>query len=144
MAMPFWQTKTLAEMNGAEWESLCDGCGKCCLHKLEDEDSGQIVFTRLACEQLDLASCRCRHYSERNHLVPNCLDLHQPGFSQFHWLPSTCAYRLLSEGQPLPIWHPLVTGNRYSTQAAGKTISRIAITASAEDDPEDYIIDWLT
>jgi len=142
--MPFWQTKTLAEMSHAEWEPLCDGCGKCCLHKLEDEDSGQIVFTRLACGQLDLASCRCRHYSERNRLVPDCLDLHHPGFRQFNWLPSTCAYRLLSEGQALPEWHPLVTGNRYSTQAAGKTVSRFAITAKAEDDPEDYIVDWLT
>ena len=93
---PFWQEKTLARMSRAEWESLCDGCGKCCLHKLEDEDSGEIFFTRLACRLLDIEACRCTRYRQRCAEVEGCLDL-RAGFTQFHWLPSTCAYRLLAD-----------------------------------------------
>lgn len=139
--MSFWKTKTLSEMTHEEWESLCDGCGKCCLHKLEDEDSGEIIFTRLACELLDLNNCRCQHYSHRTRLVPDCLDLHKQSFNQFHWLPNTCAYRLLNDGQALPNWHPLVTGKKDSTHTARMTVSHFALTAQQGDDPEDYIID---
>ncbi|GAB6139286.1 YcgN family cysteine cluster protein [Methylosoma difficile] len=141
--MSFWKTKTLGEMSTTEWESLCDNCGKCCLHKLEDEDTGKIAFTSLACELLDLASCRCTRYSERTALIPDCLDLQKPGFREFHWLPSTCAYRLLSEGKDLPDWHPLVTGKSDSTATAGMSVSGFAMTAEADDDPEDYVIDGL-
>jgi uncharacterized cysteine cluster protein YcgN (CxxCxxCC family) len=111
---------------------------------LEDEDTGELVFTSLACELLDLTNCRCTRYNERTRLIPDCLDLQNPSFSEFHWLPSTCAYRLLSEGKALPDWHPLITGNPNSTAAAGMTVSQFAMTAEADDDPEDYVLDWLS
>ncbi|MGZ8136688.1 MAG: YcgN family cysteine cluster protein [Methylococcaceae bacterium] len=141
--MSFWKTKKLNQMTTEEWESLCDNCGKCCLHKLEDEDTGEIALTSLACELLDISTCRCTRYSERTRLVPECLDLKNPDFVQYHWLPSTCAYRLLHENKELPAWHPLLAGNSYSVQQAGIAISSYAITASEADDPEDYIIEWL-
>ncbi|MGZ8190004.1 MAG: YcgN family cysteine cluster protein [Methylococcaceae bacterium] len=143
--MSFWKTKKLAEMTTEEWESLCDNCGKCCLHKLEDEDTGQIAFTSVACRLIDLKICRCTRYSERTRLVPECLDLKQYDFVEYHWLPSTCAYRLLNEGKELPQWHPLLTGTGQSTREAGITISSYAIKESdvGDDDLEDYILDWL-
>lgn len=143
--MSFWKTKKLAEMTTEEWESLCDNCGKCCLHKLEDEDTGQIAFTSVACRLIDLNTCRCTHYDERTRLVPECLDLKQHDFVEYHWLPSTCAYRLLNEGKELPQWHPLLTGERQSTGETGMSISSYAIKESDvdEDDLEDYILDWL-
>ncbi len=141
--MSFWKTKKLAEMTTEEWESLCDNCGKCCLHKLEDEDTGRIVFTRAACNLIDLNSCRCTRYSERTQLVPDCLNLKQQSFTEYHWLPSTCAYRLLNEGKALPSWHPLLTGNSKSVNNAGVSIRSYAIKESEVDDLEDHIIEWL-
>lgn len=141
--MTFWETKTLAQMSPAEWESLCDNCGKCCLHKLEDEDTGEIAVTRVACNLIDLESCRCTRYSERCSLVPECIDLRQHDFSEYNWLPSTCAYRLLSDGQPLPDWHPLLTGTRESVKEAGVSIAGYAIKAPQGTDLEDHIIEWL-
>ena len=138
----FWQEKTLAQMTATEWESLCDGCARCCLHKLEDEDTDEIFFTRIACRLLDIPSCRCTNYPQRCELVPGCLDL-QAGFTQFHWLPSTCAYRLLAEGKPLPPWHPLVCGEPRAVHEAGIGISAFAIAESPALDPEDYVIEWL-
>ena len=107
---PFWLTKTLSEMTPQEWESLCDGCGKCCLHKLEDEDSGEVVYTRVACELLDSKSGRCKDYDNRFARVSDCLDLRNLEESNYHWLPATCAYRLVSEGQDLYDWHYLKSG----------------------------------
>jgi uncharacterized cysteine cluster protein YcgN (CxxCxxCC family) len=143
--MDFWRTKTLVEMTTEEWESLCDNCGKCCLHKLEDEDTGHIAFTRVACRLLDLTTCRCTRYRDRTRLVPECIDLKQAGFVNYHWLPSTCAYRLLSEGKPLFAWHPLLTGNHQTIRQAGMTISRYALTETEvlNHDLEDHVIDWL-
>ncbi len=141
--MSFWKTKKLPEMTTEEWESLCDNCGKCCLHKLEDEDTGEIVFTNVACKLINLKTCRCTRYSERTRLVPECLNLKQDDFTQFHWLPSTCAYRLLNDGKELPKWHPLISGNFASVKKAGVSIRRYAIKESVGIDLEDHIIEWL-
>lgn len=141
--MRFWETKTLAEMTTEQWESLCDNCGQCCLHKLEDEDTGELAFTSVCCDLIDLDTCRCTRYSERCNLVPECLDLKQHDFAEYNWLPTTCAYRLLTDGKPLPEWHPLITGNSESVKQAGASISRYATKESQVDDLEDYIIEWL-
>ncbi len=114
--MNFWESKKLSEMTTTEWESICDGCGKCCLNKLEDEDSGEIFFTSVVCDLIDLESCQCTRYSERTTLVPECLDLKQHDFAEYNWLPTTCAYRLLIDGKPLPSWHPLVSKNKDSVK----------------------------
>jgi uncharacterized cysteine cluster protein YcgN (CxxCxxCC family) len=141
--MNFWKTKKLSEMTLEEWESLCDNCGKCCLHKLEDEDTGDIYFTRVACKLLDLDTCRCTDYAERTRLVPDCLDLKQHDFAEFNWLPATCAYRLLIDGQDLPSWHPLLSGSPDSVLEAGVSIRSFALKESGIDDLEDHIIEWL-
>lgn len=141
--MSFWKTKSLTEMTPTEWESLCDRCGKCCLHKLEDEDTGQVYFTRAACSLIDLKTCRCTRYAERLRLVPECLDLKQLDFGLFRWLPSTCAYRLLAEGRDLPGWHPLVSGRRQSVHTAGVSIRSYAVKADElGDDLAEHIIAW--
>lgn len=139
----FWETKTLAQMSTVEWESLCDNCGKCCLHKLEDEESGDLAFTRVACDLINLDTCRCSRYDERCTLVPDCLDLKQHDFAEYNWLPDTCAYRLLTDGKPLPDWHPLITGTQDSVRDSGNSVSDYAIKESEVDDMEDYIIGWL-
>jgi uncharacterized protein len=141
--MSFWQTKQLSEMTTEEWESLCDNCGKCCLHKLEDEDTGAIHFTSVVCNLIDLKTCRCTRYSERTRLVPECLDLKQHDFAEFNWLPTTCAYRLLADGKPLPSWHPLVSGRAGSVQETGVSIRSYAMKESEVNDLEDHIIEWL-
>ncbi|MGZ8224491.1 MAG: YcgN family cysteine cluster protein [Methylobacter sp.] len=141
--MSFWKTKKLHDMTAQEWESLCDGCGKCCLHKLEDEDTGKIFFTSVVCDLIDMKTCRCTRYSERTRLVPECLDLKQHDFAEFNWLPATCAYRLLSDGKELPVWHPLVSGSAESVKEAGVSISSYAMKESEIDDLEDHIIEWL-
>ncbi len=141
--MKFWETKTLEQMTTEEWESLCDNCGKCCLHKLEDEDTGELAFTSVCCDLIDLETCRCTRYSERCTLVPDCIDLKQHEFAEYRWLPATCAYRLLTDGEPLPDWHPLVSGNPESVRDAGVSITSYAIKESQVDDLEDHIIGWL-
>ena len=141
--MSFWKTKKLAEMTTEEWESLCDGCGKCCLHKLEDEDTGKIAYTNVACKLINLNTCRCTRYAERISLVAECLDLKQYDFTQYHWLPATCAYRLLNEGKELPLWHPLRSGRAASVKNAGVAISSYAIKASAAMNLEAHIMEWL-
>jgi uncharacterized cysteine cluster protein YcgN (CxxCxxCC family) len=140
----FWRDVPLAEMTTAEWEALCDGCGRCCLNKLEFEDTGEILYTRVACRMLDGATCRCRDYRNRRALVPDCVHL-SPGMlpGVVHWLPATCAYRLLHEGRPLEPWHPLVSGDPESVHRAGislrgRTVSEAEVS---EDDWEDYLID---
>ena len=138
----FWKEKTLTQMTASEWESLCDGCAKCCLHKLEDEDTGEILYTQVACRLLNLETCRCTQYAERSQLVPDCLDL-RADFTQFHWLPSTCAYRLLAEGGDLPDWHPLLSGGLALMRDAGLAVNAFAISEKPGQDPEDYVIEWL-
>lgn len=132
-------------MSQAEWESVCDGCGKCCLVKLEDEENGQVYYTDVACEQLDLDTCRCRNYSQRKQLVPTCICLTVDDLDDFHWLPRTCSYRLLHEGKGLPGWHPLITGNAESVHMAGisvrdKVVPESAVTAQ---ELEERVILWL-
>ncbi|NOR69351.1 MAG: YcgN family cysteine cluster protein [Methylomarinum sp.] len=141
--MNFWETKKLSEMTTKEWESICDGCGKCCLNKLEDEDTGEIFFTSVVCNLIDLDTCRCTRYLERTTLILECLDLKQHDFSEYNWLPSTCAYRLLTDGKELPSWHPLVSGDQESVKDAGVAISSFAMKESDVDDLEDHIIEWL-
>ncbi len=141
--MSFWQEKSLNEMTTEEWESLCDNCGKCCLHKLEDEDTGEILYTSVVCDLINLKSCRCTRYSERCTLVPDCLDLKQHDFSDFTWLPTTCAYKLLADGKELPAWHPLVSGSSETVNEAGVSISSYAMKESEIDQIEEHIIEWL-
>jgi len=141
--MSFWKTKKLGEMTTEEWESLCDRCGKCCLIKLEDEDTREIHFTSVVCKYIDLKTCRCTRYGERTRLVPQCLDLKQHDFAEFDWLPSTCAYRLLSDGEDLPAWHPLLTGNGKSVEKAGISIKSYAMKETEIDRPEEHVIRWL-
>ncbi|WP_455198987.1 YcgN family cysteine cluster protein [Kaarinaea lacus] len=142
-AVPFWELKSLDELTTDEWESLCDGCGKCCLHKLEDEDTGEVYVCNVACRLLDLASCRCRDYSRRKSLVPDCLVLTPERVDEFHWLPSTCAYRLLSEGKPLATWHPLVSGNSMSVHTAGISICGRVVSEDDAGDLHQHITDWV-
>lgn len=128
-------------MSHDEWESLCDGCGRCCLHKLEDEDDGRIYYTRAACSLLDIKSCRCKDYANREKLMPDCLQLSIDNAQYFDWLPETCAYRLLAEGEPLPEWHPLITGDPDSVIKAGISVRHIA---KADCNPEMLINDIIS
>jgi uncharacterized cysteine cluster protein YcgN (CxxCxxCC family) len=119
---PFWETKPLKDMSEAEWESLCDGCGKCCLIGLEDEDTGEIYLTDVACDLFDGAACRCSDYANRKTHVPDCVKLTPETIGDLHWLPKTCAYRLVHEGKPLRSWHPLVSGDPDSVHAANVSV----------------------
>lgn len=143
---PFWEEKRLDQMSDGEWESLCDGCGRCCLNKLAYEDSEEIDFTNIACRLLDDRSCRCRHYEQRKAHVPECVVLTRENVSDLGFMPETCAYRLLAEGQPLAWWHPLVSGNAESVHEAGISV-RGKVVSEADvmhHDWRDFIIDWVT
>lgn len=141
----FWQRKRLHEMTGGEWESLCDGCGRCCLHKLEDDEDGALYFTDLSCRHLDTEACRCSVYSERLERVPDCLDVRSLRTEQYHWLPSSCAYRRLHEGRPLAAWHPLVSGDPDSVHRAGVSVRDRVINEDQvpEEDWQERLIYWV-
>jgi uncharacterized cysteine cluster protein YcgN (CxxCxxCC family) len=120
--VPFWEHKTLDEMTRDEWESLCDGCGRCCLVKLEDEDTGEIHLTRLSCRLLDVGSCRCKNYPARHDHVPDCIAINPEKVRSLSWLPPTCAYRRIDEGKGLAWWHPLVSGRSDTVHEAGISV----------------------
>ena len=137
----FWQTKTLEEMTREEWESLCDGCGKCCLHKLEDVDSGELHFTDVACRMLDRDRCRCTDYANRAQQVPDCLALTPRTVTEVDWLPASCAYLRLARGQPLPDWHPLVSGDPRSVHRAGRSVRGWCICEEEAGDLWGHLVD---
>ncbi len=141
----WWNTKALDQLNAQEWEALCDGCAKCCLHKLEDEDSGEVFYTKVRCRHLDEQTCRCTDYANRSVLVPNCIQLQRGEVASLDWLPSTCAYRLRAHDQPLPAWHYLVSGDKMSVHEAGISIRGRAISDEYvhPDGYDEHIISWV-
>lgn len=141
---PFWKRKTLAELSRDEWESLCDGCGKCCLVKLQDPDTEEIAYTDVACKLLDGTTCRCTDYAHRKRRVPDCVVLTPAVVADLSWMPSTCAYRLVKEGRDLAWWHPLVSGDPDSVHAAGMSVRGRVISEALVTDAElaDHVVDW--
>lgn len=140
----FWETVPLSKMTSEEWEALCDGCGKCCLNKIEYEDTGDLDYTRIACRLLDGHSCRCTQYPIRRQFVPDCVQLTPKALPKIaYWMPSSCAYRLLYEGHPLPEWHPLLTGDPESVHEAGFSARGWTIPEYEvdEEDWEDYVVE---
>ena len=141
----WWNTKPLEALTGPEWESLCDGCAKCCLHKLEDADSGEVFYTKVRCRYLDENNCRCTDYARRSILVPSCIQLSADKLEELGWLPSTCAYRLRFENKPLPAWHPLVTGSSEALHEAGISIRGRSISDEYvhPDGFDEHIVHWV-
>nr|WP_086938149.1 YcgN family cysteine cluster protein [Thaumasiovibrio occultus] len=131
----FWESKDLTEMTDNEWESLCDGCGKCCLHKLMDDDTDEIYYTNVACSLLNSKTCSCSDYPNRFESGEECLKLTREAINDFIWLPETCSYRLLAEGKSLPTWHPLITGSKSAMHAAGESVRNKVVY-------EIDVIDW--
>lgn len=141
---PFWAVKALKDMSPAEWESVCDGCGKCCLEKIEDPDTGRIHFTSVACRLLNIATCRCNRYADRKRHVRNCEQLTPENVRAFTWLPSSCAYRLLAEGKDLPWWHHLVSGDRSLVHRVGASARGRAISPRRAGRLEQHVVQWPT
>jgi hypothetical protein len=140
--LPFWRTKTLKEMTREEWESLCDGCARCCLLKLENVDTGDVFYTDVACKLLDLQACRCTRYKERSKLVHDCVTLTPENLHELSWMPSTCAYRLVQEGKDLYDWHPLKSGDPDSVHKSGMSVRGRVIPEKGAPDLEDRIVEW--
>lgn len=141
-----WFNSTpLDELNVQQWEALCDGCAKCCLHKLEDADSGEVFYTKVRCRYLDEETCRCTDYANRSVQVPNCIHLRPENLEELAWLPSTCAYRLRFENKPLPAWHPLVSGSSEAMYSAGVAIRGRSISDEHvhPDGYEEHIVHWV-
>ena len=136
---PFWETKRLEQMTVPQWESLCDGCGLCCLIRFEDEDTGQIIPTRVACKLLDADLCRCSDYPGRMAQVPDCIKLTPHNIDSMPWMPLSCAYRRLHAGRPLPSWHPLITGDPESVHAAGVSVRGQTISEACLEEPTDAL-----
>ena len=142
--LPFWKAKTLDEMSSREWESLCDGCARCCLNKLEDWDSGEIVWTDVACTLLDSGTCRCKDYENRAATVPDCIQLTPEEVRTLSWLPPTCAYRLVHEGRDLYWWHPLMSGDSETIHAAGISVQNRTVPEDGMEleDYEYHVVTW--
>ena len=139
---PFWKEKTLAQMSKDEWESLCDGCGRCCLNKLEDAETGSIYHTNVVCRLLDQQTCRCISYEDRKRFVPECQVLTASNLMRYSWLPSTCAYRLIAEGQDLKWWHPLVSQSPDTVHDAGISVRGRVVSERDTDDLENHVVSW--
>lgn len=139
----FWKQKTLSQMTREEWESLCDSCGKCCAIRLEDIDTGELLSTNVVCKYLDQTDCRCQSYIQRSKLVPDCLTLTPELLPKIDWLPETCAYRLLRDGEPLPDWHPLVSGDSESVIKSGHSVQGRVVSEYDihPDDLDNFIIE---
>ncbi|MFC6199277.1 YcgN family cysteine cluster protein [Ponticaulis profundi] len=144
MTKPWWETTPLSDMSNEQWEALCDGCAKCCLLKLEDEDTGEIAYTRLHCKLLDPDTCRCSNYENRKAFVPDCVKLTPDNLSALKWMPRTCAYRRLNEGKPLFDWHPLISGTQTSVHEQGHSIMGRVVSEETvlDEDQLDWIVDW--
>jgi uncharacterized cysteine cluster protein YcgN (CxxCxxCC family) len=140
--MPFWKAKRLEEMTRDEWESLCDGCGRCCLHKLRDEDTEALSFTNVACRLLDLESCCCRDYAHRQRRVPDCVSLTPQSLNEIDWLPPSCAYRRLRDGHDLEWWHPLVSGDPDTVHQAGVSVRGRAVSERRAGALDNHIVQW--
>ena len=143
---PFWERKTLAEMSEAEWESLCDGCGRCCVLKYEDADTGEVHATSVACRLLDQQTCRCKRYAERQRLVPECLSVDADALGRPGLLPHSCAYRRIAEGRGLAWWHPLVSGDVRTVMEAGASVAGQVVSEAAvhPDEPiENFTLRWV-
>lgn len=143
----FWERKKMSQMSPKEWEALCDGCGKCCLNKLEDEDSGEVALTNVACRLLDDSTCRCSQYPIRHQFVPECIMMSPSNIEEhMYWLPQTCAYRLVYEGKPLARWHPLISGTAETVHQAGVSVKHKTIPEFEvdDDDWEEHIIEEPT
>ena len=139
----FWETKSLNQMTKVEWESLCDGCGKCCLHKLEDIDTGEISVSNVSCSFLDQTSCKCKDYKNRNENVPDCIQLDSKNLKNLDWLPSTCAYRLIDEGESLHDWHHLISGSSETIHQRGMSVRDCSVNESSLKNVEEYILEWF-
>ncbi|MFL1463089.1 YcgN family cysteine cluster protein [Roseococcus sp. DSY-14] len=138
----FWRTTPLAAMTPAQWESLCDGCGRCCLHKLREDGTGRLHHTEVACRLLDVSSARCTDYPNRRARVPDCLQLTPAMVEEVDWLPPTCAYRLVAEGRDLPAWHPLVSGDPGSVARAGVSVAGRCVSERRAGALEDHLRRW--
>lgn len=141
--VPFWRAKRLEELSRDEWESLCDGCGKCCLHKIEDGDDGRYYYTNVACRLLNLGTCRCKDYADRRRVVPDCIALTADRIEELDWLPSSCAYRLVAAGRDLPWWHPLVAGDSDAVHKAGASVRGRCISETRAGPLDHHIVTWV-
>jgi len=137
----FWETKTLAELDRGQWEALCDGCGKCCVHKLEDEETGELHPTNVACRMLDRRAGQCKDYRNRRAYVPDCVRLTVKNVYTTDWLPSTCAYRLRANGEKLPDWHYLVSGDREAVHRAGESTRGWTVSEDDAGELEFHLVD---
>ena len=139
---PEWINLPLSELSAEQWEALCDGCGKCCMAKLQDEETNKIYYTNVACKLFDINTCRCLDYKKRSQRVPDCLTLSLDRLDEFEWLPMTCAYRLRVQGKSLPGWHPLITGRSDSTHQAGISVKHKTINLADAGNLEHHLVQW--